>query len=69
MQKQIVKYDIKSKYPEEYSTVDKVGRKKTFNEEIFFRVELTASSVLIQSTSKIDLIAFQSVLVFCVFLQ
>ena len=24
IQKQIVKYDIKSKYPEEYSTVDKV---------------------------------------------
>ena len=25
IQKQIVKYDIKSKYPEEYLTVDKVG--------------------------------------------
>ena len=28
IQKQIVKYDAKSKYPEEYSTVDKVGREK-----------------------------------------
>ena len=27
IQKQIVKYSIKSKYPEEYSTVDKVGVK------------------------------------------
>ena len=27
IQKQIVKYNIKSKYPEEYSTVDKVGVK------------------------------------------
>ena len=26
IQKKIVEYDIKSKYPEEYSTVDKVGR-------------------------------------------
>ena len=26
--KQNVKYDIKSKYPTEYSTVDKVGREK-----------------------------------------
>ena len=29
IQKQIVEYDIKSKYPEEYSTVDKVGSEKT----------------------------------------
>ena len=28
IQKQIVEYDIKSKYPEEYSTVDKLGREK-----------------------------------------
>ena len=28
IQKQIVEYDTKSKYPEEYSTVDKVGREK-----------------------------------------
>ena len=28
IQKQIVEYDIKSKYPEEYSTVDKVGSEK-----------------------------------------
>ena len=28
IRKQIVEYGIKSKYPEEYSTVDKVGRKK-----------------------------------------
>ena len=27
-QKQIIEYDIKSKYPEEYSTVDKVKREK-----------------------------------------
>ena len=26
----IVKFDIKSKYPEEYSTVNKVGSEKTF---------------------------------------
>ena len=25
---QIIKYDVKSKYPEEQSTVDKVGREK-----------------------------------------
>ena len=30
---------MKSKYPEEYSTVDKVG----ISEEILFRVELIAS--------------------------
>ena len=29
-QKQINEYDIKSKYPKEYSTVDKVGREKLF---------------------------------------
>ena len=29
IRKQIVEYDIKSKYPEEYSTVDKVGSEKT----------------------------------------
>ena len=29
IRKQIVEYDIKSKYPEEYSTVDKVGIEKT----------------------------------------
>ena len=28
IQKKIVEYDIKSKYPEEYSTVDKVGGEK-----------------------------------------
>ena len=28
IQKQIVKYNIKSKYPEEYSTVDEVGSEK-----------------------------------------
>ena len=27
-QKQIIKYDIKSKYPEEYSTVDKLKGEK-----------------------------------------
>ena len=31
---QIVEYDMKSKYPEEYSTVDKVWIEKTFGEEI-----------------------------------
>ena len=45
-----MEYDIKSKYPEEYSTVDKVGSEKLFREEILFRVELialqTASSLL-----------------------
>ena len=44
LQKQIVEYDIKSKYPEEYSSVDKVGREKTFSEETLFRVDLIASS-------------------------
>ena len=28
MQKQMVEYDIKSKYPDEYSTFDKVRREK-----------------------------------------
>ena len=28
IQKQIVEYDIKSKYPEEYSTIDNVGNEK-----------------------------------------
>ena len=43
----IVKFDVKSKYPEEYSIVNKVGSGKTFREEILFCVELIASSFLI----------------------
>ena len=39
IQKQIVEYDIKSKYTEEYLTIDKVGTRKTYSEEILFRVE------------------------------
>ena len=40
MQKQIVEYDIKSRYPEEYWTVDKVGRKRFLARN---SVELVAS--------------------------
>ena len=40
---QIVGNDTKSKYPEEYSTVDKVGIEKLLSEEIQFRVELIVS--------------------------
>ena len=40
---QIFEKDIKSKYPEEYSTVDKVGIEKLLSEEIQFRVELIVS--------------------------
>ena len=48
----IVEYDIKSKYLEEYSTIDKVGRlinseKLLARKFILFRVELIASSFLI----------------------
>ena len=32
IQKQLIEYDVKSKYPEKYSTVDKVGSEKTFSE-------------------------------------
>ena len=45
--KQIVKYDIKSKYPEEYSILYKRRTWKTFSEEILFRAELIASILLI----------------------
>ena len=43
IEKQIIAYDIKSKYPEEYSTVDKVGTENLSSEEILFRVGLIAS--------------------------
>ena len=36
IQKQIVKYDIKSKYPEKYSTVDKVGRERLLERKSCF---------------------------------
>ena len=39
----IVEYDIKSKYPEEYSTFDKVGRKNLFR----FRINRLLISYLI----------------------
>ena len=45
--KQIVECDIKSKYPEEYSTVDKVGRERLLARKSCFCVELIASSFLI----------------------
>ena len=54
----IVKYDIKSKYPEEYLTVELSRKWKTFSEEILFRVELIASSFLILTPSKRDLTLF-----------
>ena len=34
---------MERKYPEEYSTVDKVGIGKTFSEDILSRLELIAS--------------------------
>ena len=49
IQKKIFEYDVKSKYPEEYSTVDKVGREKTFSSEILFFVYFIASSFLLIS--------------------
>ena len=36
IQKQIVEYDIKSKCPEEYSTVDKVGSEKPLGSKSCF---------------------------------
>ena len=36
IQKQIVEYDIKSKYPEEYSTANKVGSEKPFASKFCF---------------------------------
>ena len=36
IQKQIVKYDTKGKYPEEYSTVDKVGRERLLAKKSYF---------------------------------
>ena len=36
IQKQIVKYNIKSKCPEEYSTVDKVGSEKLLTRKSCF---------------------------------
>ena len=41
--KKFVENDVKSKYPEEYSTADKVDIEKKNSEEILFRVELIAS--------------------------
>ena len=49
IQKQIVQYDKKNRYPEEHSTVDKVGRKRFLAKN---SVELIASSFLILSPSK-----------------
>ena len=53
----IVEYNIKSRYPEEYSTVD-----KTVSEEIQFRVELIASSFLIKRS-------YQRLLVTCILIS
>ena len=47
IQKQIVECDIKSTYPEEYSTVDKVGRERLLARKSCLCVELIASSFLI----------------------
>ena len=43
LKKKFVENDVKSKYPEEYSTADKVDIEKKNSEEILFRVELIAS--------------------------
>ena len=43
IKKQIVKYAVNSKYPEEYSTVDMSRKWKPFSEEILFCVELIPS--------------------------
>ena len=47
IRKEIVQYNIKSKYPEEYSTVDKVGRERLLARKSCFCVELIAYSFLI----------------------
>ena len=49
IQKQIVKYAVNSKYPEEYSTVDMSRKWKPFSEEILFCVELIPSLAWISS--------------------
>ena len=36
LQKQIVEYDIKSKYTEEYLTIDKAGREKLTAKKSYF---------------------------------
>ena len=52
IQKQIVEYNTKGKYPEQYTNINKVESKKTFNKEILLHVEVIASSFLILSLSK-----------------
>ena len=46
IQKHVIKYNIKSKYTEEYSTVDKVEHEKLSVQEVMFREELITSSFL-----------------------
>ena len=41
IQKQIVKYDIKSKYPEEFSTIDKVGIGKCLARKSYFILNIS----------------------------
>ena len=63
---QIIEYDVKSKYPEEYSTVDKVGRKKTFSKEILFRVELISSTSRFFKSVLVYFISFFCQVQFCI---
>ena len=52
IQKQIVKYDIKSKYSEEYLTVDKVGIKwKLFSKEILLHVDVIPEDFTVTKVS------------------
>ena len=56
IQKQVVEYNVKSKYPEEDSTIDRVGCEKlTFSEEILFHVELIDSSFVISLISVLEI--------------
>ena len=57
VQKQFVQYDIKSKYPEEYWHVDKVGREKP----LAFRINRLLISYRISKQARLN--AFKSVLV------
>ena len=55
IQEQIAEYDIKSKYPEEYSTVDKVGSEKTLQvNPVSSRINRPLISFLISKQARLN---------------
>ena len=68
IQKQIVEYDIKSKYPEEYSTVDNVGSGKLLVRKSCFMLNISPPRSRLRSVSYFFLSHSRStalVLLFC----